>query len=530
MRFAALILLISHSAAFAAQHAPAPTTETGVITGHVVLAKHPAAAVTVTLRSRARRDLTTATDERGAYAFRGLTPGEYFVSPFLPGHAILGDVEYQRLRIEVGDPPQQVNFVLAPAGAVEGRVLDAAGEAIAKAPVYLLKLTARDALVPGRVIPVARTDAQGTYRFTEVQPGRYRISAKPHYDPTAPPDARDTRSETEYYYPSGTARASARTLIVTADRLLTGIDIRCGVAARGFVAAGRVVEAASGAAVPNAALIHGAIDRSGAAFVLSRSNVRTGDAGQFTIAGLAPGRYWVGLLNSAFGSGFGRPVFFDVSSSDVQDLELLVDHGVTLTGQVVISGTAISMAGRFTVLFEPRQISLGATPRGDAINAAFSRTARVEPDGHFVLDGVPPGPGRIRLGLEGAEYATRVRQNGLDSQHGEVLAAPGAGQIEILASPGTGSIRGYLRSESGRFNTTGIEVLAVLQEEGAMFTKRVPVNPDGRFLLEDLPPGAYRVMAVARSIAGTESRIGPVVSLLLEPGAAPEIEIDLRRR
>ena len=62
------------------------------------------------------------------------------------------------------------------------------------------------------------------------------------------------------------------------------------------------------------------------------------------------------------------------------------------------------------------------------------------------------------------------------------------------------------------------------------FFRRVFANPDGGFVLDELPPGEYTVMAIWHIDGRWQTRVGLVTSVHVGPGAIVDIEIDIDAR
>jgi len=528
----AACVVVAMAGTVAARQEPQPQPPrrgSGVVQGVVVLERRPLAGALVTLGLTYPPGLEAVTDERGEYAITGVPPGSYHVRPKVPGYAIIGEVPFQLLTLDGTEPPQRINFALQRAGSIAGRVLDADGRPLAGATVYLVKLTAQNSLVPGNVVPTARTSADGEYRFTEVQPGRYTVGARPPGPgPTAGVTGQQAAPGPLYYYPGPPSAVSTEMLAVTAEHPLTGVDIPCVSPATGLGVSGIVRDERTKQPVANARLIYGAVDAEGRAHAREGPEFRSDGFGRFTIPGLEPGRYWVGVANTEPGPTFGRPVLVTVAQASVGGLEVPVSQGLSLAGRVVFEppGRQASTAP-VTVIFRPRQIATALPQSGDMINGMFQKTSAVGPDGRFVLEGLPPGPGIVSLSAPGSRFAVRIEQGRTIAEMGAVVAAANAPDLLIVATEGTGAISGRVLRSAPSLQTNRLRVSAALtQGTGSRFATSGSINPDGRFLLENLPPGDYTVMIV-HSDGRYSSRIGPVTRVQVDAGATATIEIDL---
>jgi protocatechuate 3,4-dioxygenase beta subunit len=505
------------------------TRGSGVVSGLVVLDQRPAKGVTVTLGAAESAGLEAVTDERGVYSITGVPPGTYLVRPKVPGYCIVGEVEYQLLTLEGHEPPQRINFSLTLAGSIGGRVTDSGGAPVPDARVFLYKVTLEDRVIPGRAIPSVKTGGDGRYQFTEVQPGRYQVVVRPHFDPMQPIEQRPPSSEDQYYHPSGSRPSAAHVLLVETGQDLSDIDIRCGPELAGLTAAGRVIDTESASAVSDMGLLFGEIDTRGVATVEQSTNLRADAQGRFTISGLKPGSYWVAAHNRKPGPHWGRPVRFDVTTSSVKGLEVPVSLGVALAGTVVFEPPEPSdFRSRLTVLFRPAEVAAGVASNNDFLRGLFQKSADVGNGGRFVLEGLPPGPGSILLGMAGSRYAFRVEQGGVASERGAVVVHPGGPELRIIVSAGSGVIRGLVRFAAPGLQTNRYQVSALRTSEPSVpYASQATINPDGRFVLDGLPPGDYAVMVAYTAAGGSKSRMGPATNVHLEAGGSASVVIDL---
>jgi len=161
-----------------------------------------------------------------------------------------GQREEERVRRESSEP--------GPSGPVAGTVRDAAGRPVSRLPVFL------DAGHGG--VHVEATDGEGRFRFPPLPAGRYRLVSGPK-GPLAGADLE---------VPSGTTDLEVR--------LTPGLALR-----------GRVLDL-GGRAVPGEVTVRPENDADHLAARTLPGPVLVGQAGEFRVPGLRPGRYRVRFL------------------------------------------------------------------------------------------------------------------------------------------------------------------------------------------------------------------------------------------
>jgi hypothetical protein len=287
------------------------------------------------------------TDDQGRYEFTGLAPGDYAI------WAGPGELRATHLRQAFGQtrpmdraalPPapsitlmpgeirSNVNFALARALAIEGRVSDSFGEPMADVEVAVLRADG----VPYPSHPI-RSDDRGEFRLFGLAPGRYRVCATPH-NPFPEATVTATSRFVRTCHLASTVEASAADVVLDAEDA-TGIDIRIQRSGT-FSVSGTVVDAAG-------VLADGADVSANREDHLTSAHTQT-HSGRFTLTGLTAGRYRV---NASIGGPANpddrRPpareqergeAYIDIDSSDVSDVVVALSKGRSVTGRVSFEG------------------------------------------------------------------------------------------------------------------------------------------------------------------------------------------------
>ena len=269
---------------------------------------------------------------------------------------------------------------------VAGRVVDAAtGEPIAGARVSLGWADAQRPALPPRPL-IASTNADGVFLIGDVPAGRWRLIAE----------------KTGFYLAGGGARAP---IVVVAAARVAAPDIRLD---RGGTISGRLTDAGNPASDLTVAAVQSTRGPNGTfGRPIGRGSAETNDLGEFRLAGLPPGEYYViaqrrpapGIQRNEAPS---RTILVSTYYPGVTDLAIAapvtvtrggttqyVDFQMLVEASYQVSGVAVDTngqpaAGAIVQLFPIAGISNGWSPRGTA-----------ESDGTFRIVNVPSGTYRV---------------------------------------------------------------------------------------------------------------------------------------
>ena len=200
---------------------------------------------------------TAITDGRGVFVFRELEAGSYRI--VVEGSGYVRQVYGQRdfnspgtaVRLSDGQALTDLSIRLTPAGSIDGRITDSAGNSAVAIPVELLRKTYNEN--GQRILHVfgsTRTNDRGEYRFYWVTPGRYYLnagSAKGSIGlaPTSGNSPNEMGEEYEpAYYPGVTDMGQAAVIEVRPGDQMSAIDLRVN-RRRSYRIRGRVIDAGS---------------------------------------------------------------------------------------------------------------------------------------------------------------------------------------------------------------------------------------------------------------------------------------------
>jgi hypothetical protein len=310
----------------------------GVIEGVVIEAGtgQPIPGTRITLyRGGPARETTT--DERGRFAFAGLSQGGYSVSAQRDGYLGTGaGGTFQRsvstpVNVDGREPIKPVTLSLALGGVISGRLLDPVGRPLPNMMMEVLTENSRDR-------SRAYTNDRGEFRFTGLAPARYVVAASPLIRPNA--GVRDTYVRT--YYPGTSESNRAVPVIIALGSEVPGVDFTIQTSIVVSVS-GRVILDVPDVQFPYTAslqptlLLHSfdpdPLNTQATRYppqAVDRSN------GQFEIRGVQPGRYELVVSIPGGGSAYTGRTRIDAGYQNLKDVTIVVRPGVDVPVQVIV--------------------------------------------------------------------------------------------------------------------------------------------------------------------------------------------------
>ena len=333
-----MVTLISTAWRDQAMSSSAMTAQTGIVDDS-------------SLRQNEPRRTATAAD--GRFEFTQVLPGAYTVSFEASGSRgthldqSLGESEPRDpskpgrrvppIELRAGETRENVDIALWRAFAVEGRVVDDAGEPIANADVNISPWESPSTMSWYRP---RLTDDRGMFRIFGLRPGQYRICAHGgmHFGPSE--DVRDKLIRT--CYPSAIKDADAQPVVVSSAEV-GPIEIRLQ-RNRTFRITGIAIDS-SGAPVADPSVNLVSVSPTGSS---SSSSIQTKPGGQFIASGVPPGDYAIQVSTGSwrFPNSENKqdremgyvPVRVDIE--DIDGLVVATSKPAKVAGRIVFEGGA----------------------------------------------------------------------------------------------------------------------------------------------------------------------------------------------
>ena len=476
------------------------------------------------------------TDGNGRYEFKALPAGRVnltvskggFVSmqygqtrPFEPGRPI---------ELSDGQMLDKVDIALPRGSVISGRVVDEFGEPVTDAMVTAMRMSftnGRRRLVPaGRL---GQTNDIGQFRIYGLPPGEYYISAT-YRDLSAiamniaeagggGSGSMPASGYAPTYFPSTPSPAEAQRVSVAVGQEMTGIDISLQPVKLARIT-GQAV-ASDGRPLGSAMIMLMPASRDGG-FFMPGGTTRTNASGQFTLNGVAPGDYSLQVRSSGpmmFDAGGGSVMFsvatpdggsssarqepefanipLSINGEDVAGLVVMTTHGAKATGRVVFEG-GVRPEGTAGIRISAPSADLDGGP------AIGTGSAQVKADGTFELSGLA-GTRIIRAGnLPKGWILKSVRVNGADVTDTGYEFKPGEeiGGLEVRLTERTTEVDGSVTDAQGQpLKDYTVVVFSTDESKWTLpmtrWTQSARPDQEGRFRIQNLPPGSYYAVAVS---------------------------------
>lgn len=403
--------------------------------------------------------------------------------------------------VKSGETKSGIVLAVDRACSMSGRLTDAeSGKPIAGLRVRSWRKVTSDGEVfylPGGE-PV-ETSEDGLYELKGLEPGEYLISVEPSAQPKVrvPPEKPGPRVKaySAAWYPGGGDRDAALPVRLHPGARLDGLDMKL-TASIPLVVRGRVRLDADPQPVTFLLAQPLASDSMRYSMLGERDT-----PGPFEITGLSPSHCVLYVFTRSKTRAERRSALasFVLADKDVEDLDLTLLPGVRVTGAVRSLGLEDGDADPLWIQLKPElKASLSPLKR---VSTGLDRPVAVDAAGRFELEGVSFEPFRISLdGLPKGWVIREIRYNGqeLPTTVFEPNPAAASHTLNISVSPVSNSIAGMV-SDRGK-PLAGAIVLCLPEPidpaDIRHGMRRAKAGPDGRYSLDTLRPGTYRLAVV----------------------------------
>jgi len=496
---------------------------------------------------RPERGPTAVTDAFGRFRVDAVLPGTYrlVVRPggyrgrylaMSHGAARANDTG-RPISIRGGEEIRNADVGLTTASAIEGRVVDEAGEPLSRIPVFAARLFAGGDSAQRVSDLSVITDDLGRYRVYGLEPGTYIIGADGHVLPafngavlSVPSGVRESDPFVTTYYPSAITDTAAQPVRVGGQDV-SGIDIMLRRATR-VELSGTILDSQGAPASTRFVLVRGgsgSVANTGFTGVpmiptMSDSN------GRFRFPALEAGSYRL-LVGSGLWPGLtsvnGRTEFADlpVTVAGAADVSVVTQPGIGLAGRVVFAEGPPASPPPIRISFR----------RPDKGAATLEVPATMGDEWRFFGSDLF-GPLLVRVSsLPSGWVVKAVTLAGADiTDVPTVFTRQHDGQLQVLVSSRASTVEGEVKGEEpGR--PVDATVYVFFQERASWSstsprTIRSDVPANGRFTVTGLAAGRYYAIAIAREGFRPPQHPGEPFFDLLSRAATPFVISDDERR
>jgi 5-hydroxyisourate hydrolase-like protein (transthyretin family) len=429
-------------------------------------------------------DSGTATNAEGKFAMAGIEPGTYRLRASRNGYqgmflgARRADSTGTTLTLSAGQDVTGLKITLQAYAVIAGTIRDSDGEALVGTSVQAFRWhfigNKRRLLSESSV----HTDDLGQYRIAELRPGKYLLRADPRpstdmVDRTAGEKHRQ-EFDSPAYFPGVADWTAAVPVELAVGARMNGVDITVRRSPM-FHIAGDVVMAQGVEGLPRDVRLREV--KGDAMFIGPDTGTGLRPDGTFLFRNAAPGTYRVqAFVETQQRLSVGLAVVV-VRDTDIDGVEVVVRPGVEVTGHVRMEGKSDDAV----VVFDSAENSLWS---------------RVQGSEHTYAVNLPPG--KYTLGLGRGAHLEHAWLGSTDIlTEGLTVGESGKLQLELVACAELGQVAGTAVTANGE-PAAGATVVLVPEPRFREQTQRfqdAATDQHGRFLIKEIPPGEYKVLA-----------------------------------
>jgi protocatechuate 3,4-dioxygenase beta subunit len=420
----------------------------------------------------------------GTFELKGLLPGTYLLQIMSPGHP--EPREPVKVTVPPGRSVDGLRLVLDRAGTIRGTVADEDGHPVSGAEVRAGgdSWTWNDGVLTGD---------DGSFTIEGLRPGAYRVIASRRAwgeEMRAPGSGDDDVQGARANVKAGAVVQVKLTVERQSGRITGTVTQNGKPVSDAFVDAQREPESAAAA--------EGAARRS-MRWEWNRQPVLTDGDGRFTLTRLSPGKYLVRAYRKGGGEAMAEhvPVGTPVA--------LVIRPTASLSGTLVVTGKAAP---------EEFRLELVDDAAGTTVTETFWRTG-----GQWMLRELPPGHFKLR-----GEAREGSAEESVTLTEGQARAG-----LRLEVKP-RASLRGQVVALDTGKPVPGMRVMARLptssgflyMEDDHSGERKNITDAQGRFELQDAPPGRLLVYVFANDQEGSEYEYG-LVRVSLQAGQQLEL-------
>src|SRR6266478_2756363 len=463
----------------------------------------------------ANRQRAKLTGADGKFQFEGLPHGTYTVVAQKPGYfshqQLAGTRQPSWITVDTEQIPPPVVVKLIPEGVLAGRVTGEDGEPVESLPVQLFSERIENGKRMRTQSHGTSTDEQGEFRVAELQPGKYFVFIGPSPLPVAFPARLSQQGARGYpaaFYPGAADMGSATPIEITPGKRA---EINLTLSAQPFYRISGTVGGYTPDRGINLEITNAAGQPMPAGFNFDPAK------GTFATPWLPGGAYAITAVTQDPQNQQEYSASQSVNlTSDISSVHLMLLPNVNVPVHCQVEWTRKDAQPLPTMTFFSRR---GNGPQKlhenipaqvtfiqqDQFRPPQQRVLQPMPDDAVGVPNVPPGTYKVEIMPNGPYYVESARYGSVNLLEQNLTITPGGGvqAIEIVLRDDFATLEGSI-AVAGEEDTATIlaipedsrkQIRTTTASRGPGVDARRPIG----FQISQLPPGAYRVLAVGTS-------------------------------
>jgi hypothetical protein len=463
---------------FAQAVSPLPASASAPVAGLVVnsLNGHAVAKAVVILRAHdPAHGLSYAdeTDAKGHFSIPGAEPGEYTVAVERAGFILestgAAGAPGPTVKIDAGQPVNDLTLRVAPLGVIAGRIVDADAEPARGAVVEALHYVYTGGKKQLRSVARVTAGDRGDFRVFGLRTGTYYLKATGLQ--VAPFELIDKGTVT--YYPGTADSSRAVPIELRAGAQMSGFDIRL---------------QSTGAYKVRFELPPGiTLSPVGSQLFNSQGFVPTEGWTSGTEIGFGnvpPGSYdaiFTGLQTDK-SPGFARQ-HVEVSNADVNGGLIEFMPGPAITGTVRVEGGTIPSLAKVSIHLQSDYRDLMQSNPSTGVHS----------DGTFAFESAAPMIYSLSIDRVAGLYLKSVRMGDRPLAQPRIDAAEKLEPLTIVLGADTGELEGAVENSKG--DPVARARVDAIAADRLDWNRSAFSDEKGQFSITDLPPGQYKIFA-----------------------------------
>lgn len=432
----------------------------------------------------------------------------------------------ERVEVKSDSPPTRIQLV--PVASVVGTILDENNEPIEGVSVEGIAAKASLGDSNYVVIQTTRTDDRGHYSLLNLSPGDYVVrlageASSTHYFSGGKLNLDNNHLGIQpVYYPNSDSVSSALVLHLAPGERANADFQQSPEAA--FDINGRLA-----GFVPQA-WTRLRLYREGDQLPLGVGYVNI-STGQFRLVDLPPGRYTLAAVQYQADPAkwLAAEASLSVTAETIRNLVVELKGGVDIPVTVSYEAGALQ-DGQVMLTLQARhtrentqRLMLGKPPMPQG---------QTEPDDApetlpkpVFTDVIPDKYTLSAMTFGNADYVASVRFGELDVLHGEFTAGGVAGEIHVTINGDSATVEGQVSSQGKPVERAQVVILPASGDRTGL--KFGACDEEGRYQIEGVPPGGYRIQAWRQSPTAKQILSGAGETLALQPGEHRTIALEV---